>query len=304
MLRLTVEIPEARDHAAVATLRDGFTTIVSDAAAASATEAYARMHDNPDCDPLRRWGHPPFGQYVLLNHQPSQADLAREYGHHLLLFQPTSGPALQAESFGRLAMLAYGGPSGADRKMRRTQGGLRLTDHMLNAIVARLKPQDDLMLELKPLRAPAWWRFWKSPAVTQPLSDDLPSAFPPPADEWSLLDALLNISARRVRPVAWNDDDPFDRDRRDTRGNSSSDSASETFQGKGGESGGGGASGSWDTPGRSSAPGVDSSGRVIGAAAAIGAMAGATMASRNDEGDGSSAGEPGSGANTSTSTSY
>lgn len=318
LMILSVQVPESRDRAAIATLRDGFTTIATDPAAASAAPAFAKAHDNPTCDPLRPWGHPPFGQYVLLNHQPIQPDLAREYGHHLLLFQPMSGPALHAESFGRLALPVYGGPSGGDRRMRRTQGGLRLTDAMLNAIVARLKPgEQEMMLELAPLRPPSWWQFWKSPAVPQPLSSSLPVPLPPPADELSLLQALLQKSVRRTvrRSVRDDRDDQFDRDRRDRGSSSSTTSGRDAIRGGGGESGGGGASGSWDAPARGAGPGVDSSGRIVGAAAAagaLGAMAGAAAASSeagpgassSEAGPATSSSDAGTGADTSTRTSY
>src|SRR6185503_16199954 len=155
MLTLSVQVPDTRDRAAFATLRDGFKTVMTGNAAASATQTIAASHANPACDPLRLWGHPPYGRYRLLNHRPASPDQAREYGRHLLLFEPESGQALEAESFGRLALLVYGGPADRERKLRRTQGGVRLTERMLDAIVTRLRTADDMALDLEPLRAPA-----------------------------------------------------------------------------------------------------------------------------------------------------
>jgi uncharacterized membrane protein YgcG len=269
MLTLNVQVPPGRDTAAFATLRDGFRTIMSGNAVASSTPAIATRQANPSCDPMRLWGHPPFGSYRLLNHRPATGDEAREYGSHLLLFEPLSGEALQAEAYGRLALLVYGGPPGRDRKMRRTQGGLRLADEMLHAIVDRLRPDGDMTLEIEQLRPPAWWQFWKSPIAMQPLSGSLLAPFQPPADELSVLNALLKNSVRRERFRPSDErGDTFDRDRRDDR--SSSGRSSEPVQGKGGEFGGAGASGGWNAPGRG--PGVDHAGRIIGGAAAAGAI--------------------------------
>jgi hypothetical protein len=311
MLTLNVQVPEARDRAAFATLRDGFKTVMNGNAVASATPTIAASNANPSCDPMRLWGHPPFGSYRLLNHRPASHDQAREYGSHLLVFEPESGQALEAESFGRLALLVYAGPADRDRKLRRTQGGVRLTDRMLDAIVSRLRSAEDMVLELEPLRAPSWWQFWKQPVVTQPLSGSLLTALQPSADELSLLTELMQKSVRHVRRHARDDrDDRFDRDRRDDRSGSGPDSGREPFQGKGGEYAGGGASGGWaDAPGR--APGVDQAGRIIGAAAAAGALAAmasgaARASSRPADGAGADSGDAGSGpgASTTTSTAY
>src|SRR5262245_24501224 len=110
MLELNVRVHPGRDRTGIAVLRDGSRTYKTSPVAASATPAIAARRGNPACDPLRAWGHPPFGRYRLLTHLQARSDLHREYGTHLLLFEPASGQALEAESFGRLALLAYGGP--------------------------------------------------------------------------------------------------------------------------------------------------------------------------------------------------
>ncbi|MBI3917247.1 MAG: hypothetical protein HY322_09595 [Betaproteobacteria bacterium] len=309
MLKLNVQVPEPRNRTAIATLRDGFNTIATDHAVASATPALAAQHANPSCDPLRPWGHPPLGSYRLLHHEPAQPDQSKEYGSHLLLFEPESGPALEAESFGRLALLVYGGAADHNRKMRRTQGGLRLGARMLDAVVKRLHPGEELTLELVPLRDPSWWQFWKPKTMaTRHLSDfNLLDPFAPPADEVSLLEELLRKSVRRSRrPMSDDRDDVFERDRRDDRTSASTGSRPEVFQGKGGEFAGGGASAGWtDAPGRGT--GVDSAGRIIGTAAAAGALAAvasvaASAGSREPDAGGADSGEVGSGSSTDTST--
>jgi uncharacterized membrane protein YgcG len=298
MLRLKVEVPEGRDRTAFATLRDGSRTVATAHAVASATPALAAQHANPACDPLRPWGHPPLGRYSLLHHEPAPSRQAPEYGAHLLLFQPESGEALDAESFGRLALLAYGGPG-----RRRTQGGLRLTNEMLDAIVRRLSPGEEMTLDLVTLQPPAWWQFWKAPEVRpEPLSPDTPNALEAPNDERTLLEALFQKSPRPARATASEHDADGGRD---THRDTSSSASREVFQGKGGTGGGAGASGRWaDEAGAGS--GVDSAGRILGAAAAIGSVAAAAAILSDSEasgGDGGS-GDSGPGTDTTTSTAY
>jgi uncharacterized membrane protein YgcG len=325
MLALNVRVAAARDRTGVATLRDGSKTVMTGPVVASATQAIAARRSNPACDPLRVWGHPPFGRYRLLHSVEARPDLHGEYGTHLLLFEPESGQALEAESFGRLALLAYGGPAGRDGRMRRTQGGLRLSNKMLYAIVERLRADADMVLALAPLAASAWWQFWKRPEETMPLSGAAPEFLSPPADEASVVEELLTNPAlvrRRRRTPEREDSRDWDDDRDDRRDRSSSGSGSgsgrETFQGKGGESAGAGASGGWDSaPGRG--PGVDQAGRIVaGAAAAAGlaAIVSEAAGGRSGQDDPTGAGDSGAGSgsegsssvdldsSTTTSTSY
>src|SRR6185503_6075963 len=162
---------------------------------------------------------------------------------HFLLFQPDSGRALEAESMGRLALLAYAGYSGTDGKLRRTQGGLRLSKRMLDAVIARLKPGAGMTLQIEPLRDPAWWQFWKQRVETKALSITPQKPMKAPADELSIMQELLKSATLKPRPARR----PYERDRddddrwRDRDRSSGSSSSRDTFQGRGGESGGAGA---------------------------------------------------------------
>ena len=157
MLHLEVLVPEARDSTAVVTLSDRSGRIREDAGVASAAPRFAAAHGNPDCSPLRPGGHPPFGCYLLLRHASSPEGCGIEYGSDILLFEAQDGPALEAESFGRLALLVYSGPSGKDALLRRTQGGVRLSRQMMSKIVSRMETDADMDLRIGPLDAtPAW----------------------------------------------------------------------------------------------------------------------------------------------------
>lgn len=297
MLTLTLQVPQSRDRAAIATLRDGKEIVASGHAAASATATIAAAHGNPACDPLRPWGHPPAGTYQLLNHRPTTKEQAAEYGMHLLVFEPRSGQASDAEPYGRLALLVYGGPTGRDRRLRRTQGGVRVSDEMLSAAVGRLKSGVAMTLEIAGWRAPSWWQFWKPRIATPALSATTPAVLKPPLDELSIMHHLLQGVPRQRLQRRTHDDS----DTRDDRGSDASDSRGtrehDTFRGGGGESAGAGASGSWDSV-PAGARGVDSAGRVI-AGAAAGAMLGAAMAQAATDGP-----DPGTSAGSDTHTNY
>jgi len=300
MLRLRVEVPEDRASTAVATLRAALKTIASGPAVATATPAIAALTANPGCDPLRMGGHPPLGSYRLLHHAPVRGGLAGEYGSHFFLFEPQAGPALEAEAFGRLGLLAYGGPAGRDKRMRRTQGGLRLTNSMLEAALARVRAGDEMVLEIAVLAAPAWWQFWKAQPKTFPLSDTALTPFPPPGDEASQLEALLGLAPRRAqRRETPEEDRDRDRDRDRSDDTRSERGERETFRGRGGEMAGGGASGSWDAPAAGRGPGVDQAGRIAAGAAAAAVAAGLLSASSaRDDAAGHAAAESSSGDDT------
>lgn len=307
MLHLEVLVPETRDSTAVVTLGDRSGQIREDAGVASAAPRLAAAHGNPDCSPLRPGGHPPFGSYLLLKHGSSPDGCAIEYGTDILLFEAQDGPALEAESFGRLALLVYSGPAGKDALLRRTQGGVRLSRQMMSEIVSRLARDGDIDLRIGPLdQAPAWWQFWKRRHFMQPLplSTEYPHLAAPPLDEMSLISTLLQGTQTRRRQRLDRDDD------RDRCGSDSSNSVggsgSEPFRGRGGEYAGGGASGAWGSGAGSAAQlsGVDHSGRILGAGAAAGVAAAvvAESASARADAGGETSSEAGEGGDTGTRT--
>lgn len=275
MITLQIQVPAARDAAAQAVLRDDNKILLASHAAATATAAIAKAHGNAACDPLRPWGHPPLGKYLLLAHQPAKKEQAAEYGMHLLLFEPRSGQAATAESYGRLTLLVYGGPPGSDKRLRSTQGGLRLTNELLSAAAKQLARGQDLTLLIETLQQPAWWQFWNRRESLPALSANPLKAPSAPLDEQSITERLLR-GVKRNRNYAQSPDNTASRDTRnnDTQDYNSSttrDASQQAYQGGGGQSGGGGASGSWSTaPARAS--GVDTAGRII-----VGVAAGAAL---------------------------
>ena len=299
MITLNLQVPASRDAAAVATLRDGTKILLTGYAAASTTPAIAAAHGNANCDPLRVWGHPPTGTYQILTHRPAKKEQAAEYGMHLLLFEPRSGQASNAEPLGRLGLLVYAGSLDRNKRLRRTQGGVRLSNEMLSAAQKQLARGHDMALVIELLQQSPWWKFWKRSVVTPPLSDTALAPLSPPLDEMSITQKLMQ-GVQRKHAYGQSVDNTESRNTSDSRDNtqnsdySSSSSSAErnAFQGGGGQSAGGGAGGGWDSTSVStsvsapaSARGVDSAGRIatgvvagVAAGAALGVIAAHALA--------------------------
>jgi hypothetical protein len=278
MLTLVVRVPDGDNRTGMATLHDGPRLLRQDIAATVPLAGLGMQYGNPTADPLRPFGPVPHGDYSLAALAPTPAEAVAEYGSHLLAFEPQSGPALEAESFGRLVLLAYSGPFGRELRLRRTQGGLRLTVAMVNAIVSRLTPDTDLHLRVEPLSLtrPPWWAFWRPrPLNVRPLSTDPPLLVTPPLDEAAMAEYVLRHGRRRrLRRY-----DPDTETWRDPSPTTSSDSSpgGATFEAGGGRFGGAGATGGWD-PESTRPPGVDGAGRIVGTAAGAAAAAAAAGA--------------------------
>jgi uncharacterized membrane protein YgcG len=287
MLQINVRVPENREHAAIVQFGAGFLSQVAGFAAASASAEIAAKHGNATCDPLRPWGHPAPGVYQLIAYGPAPKGCENEYGKYLLAFQPMSGAALDAESYGRLTLLAYSGPPDGKRRLRRTQGGLRFDPQFMKLIAKRLDGEPEVVLRIHAVRKPAWWQFWVGALPAIPLSPESPRFQAPPLDEASLAEAL-SAGKRRARPVPMQTDDRDWNDRDRSSSSTSSSSSDNSYSGgRGGEYGGAGASGSWDKAahsGSGAGRGVDASGRIA-TVAAVAATAAALHAAAHS-GDG------------------
>ena len=274
MLKLIIEAAVDRASLATATFRDGRKILLSDYAAASAAPSISAKRSSLS------WSHPPAGNYALIGHARNTGAPLAEYGEDQFLFYSTDSRkppnAAQARADGLLrgcGLLVYSGALGADKALRCTQGGIRLSDKMAATIGKQLASQPGLTLTLRLRKTRTWWAFWRTPVSTPPLSATAPQALTAPHDERSLLAELLRrfipeptyaTSRRSTRDL---------QSRRESRSSSSSSSesasssgGSDSFRGQGGQSGGGGASGSW-------------SGIGVAAGAAATVAAGAAMGS-------------------------
>ena len=276
MLTLDISVPEGRDRAGIATLKDGWSTVATGSAAATVARELAARNGNARCDPMRPWGDPCAGDYLLIATAGVPDGCRTEYGGTLLAFEPQSGPALDAESFGRLGLALYAGPAGRDGRLRCTQGGVRLSDSLMALVVQRVEGGADVALRISLLSSPSWWQFWRSMPALPALSGDKPHFAAPPLDEATLLaEAMRNAVSRKRAPIGDDRSDDWRNDR-DTSNRPSGDQG--PYQGQGGRFGGAGASGSWDDAaagskaaagsGSNNLPqGVDASGRILAGAA-------------------------------------
>ena len=298
MLTVNVRVPADRERTAVLEIISGSAMIASSIACATADVELAKRHGNAACDAMRPWGHAPLGRYRLLASGKAPAGSEIEYGKDLLVFQPESGAALEAESFGRLLLLVYAGPAAQGGQLRRTQGGLRLAQKAFDVLLGRTATESDVLLQIGTLHPPAWWQFWKRAGQGFPVATGSPKFSVPPLDEISLAAALSagKRLARRTPPQRSDDDFGSRRDSDSASGSTSREDG--TYAGRGGEFGGGGASGSWDAPASSGAGrGVDSAGRITAAAAGVAAAAVVAQTLAAAERDGAS---PDAGTDTST----
>ena len=84
------------------------------------------------------------------------------------MFQPISGQALDAESYGRLLLLVYGGAVPRSGYLPLTKGGIRLEQGLFDRVVHALERDSEARLEINDAGQPAWWQFWRKPVVTNP----------------------------------------------------------------------------------------------------------------------------------------
>ncbi len=204
MLTLKLTLPRDRGCYAVATLiGDDHSEMPRGFAVASASLVLGALHDNVDCNTHKPWGHPPSGTYNCVGRTQATPEQTAEYGPELWVFRGEYGAAALSGMYGRPAFLAYAGAAGADGLMRRTQGGFRLTDEMMAAILSALtkngQPPDmkRFRIRLEEAKPQPAWQFWKRKIAAPLLSTTEPVQLSAPDDEPSLAAALLKqLTAR------------------------------------------------------------------------------------------------------------
>ncbi len=205
MLTLKLTLPRDRGCYAVATLiGDDHSEMPRGFAVASASLVLGALHDNVDCNTHKPWGHPPSGTYNCVGRAQATPEQTAEYGPELWVFRGEYGSAALSGMYGRPAFLAYAGAAGADGLMRRTQGGFRLTDEMMAAILSALTKNGQLpdmkrfRIRLEEAKPQPAWQFWKRKIAAPLLSTTEPVQLSAPDDEPSLAAALLKQLTARI----------------------------------------------------------------------------------------------------------
>jgi hypothetical protein len=92
--------------------------------------------------PLLRFGDTPTGVYKvrgIVESGPGSPYDSVLYGSEgIVLLQPTSGDAALAEANGRFLLAIHGGRTAAQRRLRSTNGCIRMYDHDLSLLIGRL----------------------------------------------------------------------------------------------------------------------------------------------------------------------
>ena len=136
MSRLVIVVQTGRRAAGRAVLLgdDGTPRLKPLPVLATASDAAALRHGNPDRDWRRPFGDLPTGAYVVVRTLPPAN------GTHCLgalVLSPTGGNALEALRAGRTCFLVHGGPTDPQGRLRPTFGGLRLVQSRLRRAHAR-----------------------------------------------------------------------------------------------------------------------------------------------------------------------
>ena len=141
MSKLVIVVPKGRKFCGRGSLfgRDGVQRAGPFRTLATASVRVAKKKGNADASPLRPFGHPPQGTYVLAASMPpgwAHGKRNRRYGHvGALLLAPQSGDALEATANGRKLVALHGGPLDRGRRLRPTRGGFRMTNHGMRALL-------------------------------------------------------------------------------------------------------------------------------------------------------------------------
>lgn len=141
MSRVVMVVPRARGYCGRLVLlgTDGRTRLGPLRVLATASRRVARRHGNATCDPLRPFGHPPAGSYLVSTSLPpgyAHPRRPRRFGPlGALLLAPTKGDAVASLANGRRIFAVHGGPLDSANRLRPTRGGFRLSDPDLGALL-------------------------------------------------------------------------------------------------------------------------------------------------------------------------
>lgn len=144
MSTLLIVVPRGRAYCGRATLvgADGNIGAGPFRTLATASARIARKNGNPTCDPLRPFGHPPVGSFIVAGSLPPTYRHPRRPGRFgavgALLLKATGGDALASLSLGRTLFVLHGGPLDAAKRLRLTRGGVRMSDPDLLSLLRAL----------------------------------------------------------------------------------------------------------------------------------------------------------------------
>lgn len=145
MYRLIVSLPVNRDVEGSLRLEDDDGRVIAGpfGVCGRADREAAGRHGNPSCNALLPFGDTPLGRYRMTGILPTglkdnlSADRFGPYG--VVVLQPMAGDAALADANGRFCIVIQGGKLGPGRRLRPTNGSLRLADSNQKKLVRALR---------------------------------------------------------------------------------------------------------------------------------------------------------------------
>lgn len=155
MAKLIVSLPEDRGYAGTLRVENGRGRVLAGPfpVCGRADGAAARRHDNRARNPLLPFGDTPLGRYRVVGVLPGGTDWpADRFGPHgVVVLQPTAGEAALADANGRFHLLIQGGRLGRGRRLRPTNGALRLANRDQKRLIDLLRRRRDVVCECVPM---------------------------------------------------------------------------------------------------------------------------------------------------------
>jgi hypothetical protein len=197
MRTLIVTLPKNRDYAGKLRLEDEDGAVMAGPfyVCGRADDAVAQSHDNPNRDPLLPFGNTPLGRYRVLGVVASGAGShlpAEGFGPHgVIALEPTGGDAALADANGRFHFLIQGGEAVRGRRLRPTNGSLRLANSDLKKLVRALRDGNGVVCECLPM---------SESEIGVPIARDVPcDEGDPPLGVPSVMSLLRPVPSGAVR---------------------------------------------------------------------------------------------------------
>jgi hypothetical protein len=153
MYKLIVTLPVNRDFEGVLRLEDQTGHVVAGpfAVCGRADRGAAGRHGNSSCHALLPFGDTPLGRYRMTGIVPTgrrtSLPVERFGPHGVVVLTPAAGDAALADANGRFCIVIQGGKLGPGRRLRPTNGSLRLADKDQKRLVRALRKSHQCVCE-------------------------------------------------------------------------------------------------------------------------------------------------------------
>ena len=153
MHKLIVTLPVDRNFEGILRLEDQNGHLVAGpfAVCGRADREAAARHGNSSCDALLPFGDTPLGRYRMTGILPTgrRTNMPAEWfgPHGVVVLTPAAGDAALADANGRFCIVIQAGKPGPGRRLRPTNGSLRLADKDQKRLVRALRKSHECVCE-------------------------------------------------------------------------------------------------------------------------------------------------------------